>query len=99
MTSAQVSHARVRPAFWSPKESFLNMFRWRQHLVYTDSAGIRHERWDDPEPLPNPFKVWSGLTLRGFLAAQIGFWAAFTDAFDFHGMGIQTVKLAKWYGV
>ncbi|CAO1633135.1 unnamed protein product [Parajaminaea phylloscopi] len=85
--------------WWSLKESFLNLFRWRQHIVYTDSLGVKHDRWETPEPLPNPITVWSGLTWRGFFAATIAFYAALVDALDYYGLGVQSVKLAEFYGV
>lgn len=99
MRSPSVSTPARHTAYWSPTAAFLNIFRWRQHIVYIDNLGVKHERWETPIPLPDPITIWSGLTLRGFFAAVIGFSAAFVDAFDYHGMGIQTIKLANYYNV
>lgn len=92
----------LKPATWSLKEAFLNLFRRQQHLLYTDDCGVRHDYWVEPveaTKLLNPITVWKGTSWRGVSAALLAYLAAFTETFDFHGLTIQIIKLADFYDV
>jgi hypothetical protein len=47
------------------KQSFKDLFKWKQRVVVTDpQTGEESWKWQDPEPLQNPIKLFSQLSLR-----------------------------------
>jgi putative sialic acid transporter len=79
------------------KQSFADLFRWKQRVVVTNEFGETHIEWQSPEPLKNPFTLFAQLSARDWLFFLVGLAAWTADAFDFHALSIQTVKLAKYY--
>ncbi|KAI9054948.1 hypothetical protein LZ554_002091 [Drepanopeziza brunnea f. sp. 'monogermtubi'] len=79
------------------KQSLSDLFKWKQRVVVTNEHGETHCEWHDPEPLKNPFSLFAQLSARDWLFFMCGFWAWTADAFDFHALSIQTVKLAAYY--
>lgn len=80
------------------KQSFRDLFTWKQRVVVTNEHGEQHTEWQDPEPIRNPFSLMAQLGPLDWLYFFVGFSAWTADAFDFHALSIQTVKLADWYG-
>ncbi|KAK8170990.1 carboxylic acid transport protein [Phyllosticta citrichinensis] len=79
------------------KQSFGDLFRWKQRVLITNEYGEERTEWQAPEPLPNPFSLFAQLTLRNWVFYIVG-WAAWAvDAIDFHALSIQTTKLADYY--
>ncbi|KAK7512663.1 major facilitator superfamily domain-containing protein [Phyllosticta citriasiana] len=79
------------------KQSFGDLFKWKQRVTITNEYGEERTEWQAPEPLPNPFSLFAQLSLRDWVFFIVG-WAAWTaDAFDFHALSIQTTKLADYY--
>ncbi|RHZ71293.1 hypothetical protein CDV55_107439 [Aspergillus turcosus] len=79
------------------KQSFGDLFRWRQRVVVTNESGETHTEWQSPEPMQNPISLFMQLGARDWLFFIVGFAAWTADAFDFHALSIQTVKLSKYY--
>lgn len=50
-----------------------------------------------PPPLRNPISLFAQLKARDWLFFLVGFAAWTADAFDFHALSIQTVKLAAYF--
>ncbi|KAL8880204.1 MAG: hypothetical protein Q9192_008067, partial [Flavoplaca navasiana] len=79
------------------KQSFRDLFRWRQRVAITNEYGEVATEWQTPEPLQNPVKLFMQLSAKDWLFFIVGLLAWTADAFDFHALSIQTVKLAKYY--
>jgi SHS family lactate transporter-like MFS transporter len=54
--------------------------------------------WHTPDRLKNPIGLLAQLSLRDWVFFLVGLFAWTADAFDFHALSIQTVKLSKYYG-
>ncbi|PHH51516.1 Carboxylic acid transporter protein -like protein [Ceratocystis fimbriata CBS 114723] len=80
------------------KQAFRDLFIWKQRVVVTNEAGETQCEWHDPDPIANPFKLFAALDLRAWINFFVGFAAWTADAFDFHALSIQTVKLGHYYG-
>ncbi|KAL3447358.1 major facilitator superfamily domain-containing protein [Aspergillus insuetus] len=80
------------------KQSWGDLFRWRQRVVITNEQGETHAEWQAPEPFKNPISLFMLLSARDWLFFLVGLAAWTADAFDFHALSIQQVKLAKYYG-
>lgn len=79
------------------KQSLGDLFTWKQRVTLTNEYGETTAEWQSPEPLKNPFSLMAQLSARGWLFFLVGFAAWTADAFDFHALSIQTVKLAAYY--
>lgn len=80
------------------KQSFKDLFIWRQRVVVHSENGETHTEWQDPDPIKNPISLLAQLSARDWLFFVVGFAAWSADAFDFHALSIQTKKLADYYG-
>ncbi|KAJ0417474.1 major facilitator superfamily domain-containing protein [Aspergillus carlsbadensis] len=80
------------------KQSWGDLFRWRQRVVITNEQGETYAEWQDPEPFKNPISLFMLLSARDWLFFLVGLAAWTADAFDFHALSIQQVKLANYYG-
>lgn len=81
------------------RQSLSDLFVWRQRVVVTSAAtGESHCEWQDPDPIQNPISLFAQLSARDWLFFLCGLGAWTADAFDFHALSIQTVKLSKYYG-
>lgn len=78
-------------------QSFRDLFRWQQRVEIYNDDGESTYVWQKPEPLRNPISLMAQLTAKGWLFFLVGLAAWTADAFDFHALSIQTVKLAKYY--
>ncbi|GAP91613.1 putative carboxylic acid transport protein [Rosellinia necatrix] len=79
------------------KQSFADLFKWKQRVVVTNDLGETHAEWQTPAPLRNPFSLMALLSAKDWLYFFVGWFAWTADAFDFHALSIQTVKLSKYY--
>lgn len=79
------------------KQSLGDLFKWKQRVTITNEYGETTTEWQSPEPLKNPFSLMAQLSARDWLFFVVGFCAWTADAFDFHALSIQTVKLAAYY--
>ncbi|EEB99871.1 hypothetical protein MPER_00336 [Moniliophthora perniciosa FA553] len=84
--------------FATAKQSFGDLFRWKQRVQVTNEYGETRTEWQAPEPLKNPISLFAQLSLKDWVFFLVGFCAWTADAFDFHALSIQTVPLAKYYG-
>ncbi|KPI37736.1 Carboxylic acid transporter-like protein [Cyphellophora attinorum] len=91
------AEAWPRGTFATAKQSFGDLFRWKQRTQITNDYGESHFVWQNPEPLKNPISLFGQLTAKAWLFFIVGLLAWTADAFDFHSLSIQTVKLAKYY--
>lgn len=83
--------------FATAKQAFGDLFKWKQRVVVTNEDGETHAEWQAPEPIQNPIKLCMQLSARDWLFFFVGLAAWTADAFDFHALSIQTVKLSKYY--
>jgi len=81
------------------KQSISDLFKWKQRVVVTNDLGETTTEWQTPPKLRNPFSLLAQLTAMNWVFFLVGFAAWSADAFDFHALSIQTVKIAKYYKV
>ncbi|PLB39452.1 carboxylic acid transport protein [Aspergillus candidus] len=79
------------------KQSWGDLFRWKQRVSVVNAHGETRAEWVSPDPIQNPISLLWQLSLRDWIFFIVGFCAWTADAFDFHALSIQTVKLAKYY--
>lgn len=79
------------------KQAWSDLFIWKQRVVVTNDLGETTTEWQDPPQWRNPFSLLAQLTAMNWVFFIVGFAAWTADAFDFHALSIQTVKLAKYY--
>ncbi|KAL5343824.1 major facilitator superfamily domain-containing protein [Aspergillus crustosus] len=84
--------------FATAKQSWGDLFRWRQRVVITNEQGETYAEWQDPESFKNPIGLFMMLSARDWLFFLVGLAAWTADAFDFHALSIQQVKLSNYYG-
>nr|CAB88550.1 related to carboxylic acid transport protein JEN1 [Neurospora crassa] len=81
------------------RQSWKDLFIWKQRVVVTNVYGETATEWAKPVPLKNPISLLAQLSGRDWICFLVGFCAWSADAFDFHALSIQQVKLAAYYGV
>jgi MFS family permease len=79
------------------KQSFKDLFIWKQRTEVVEANGDVRYEWRAPPPIQNPFTLFAKLGARGWLFFIVGLICWMADAFDFHALSIQTVKLAAYY--
>ena len=79
------------------KQGLKDLFIWKQRTEILNEFGEATYEWQHPEPLKNPFTLFAALGAKGWIFFIVGLFAWCADAFDFHALSIQTVKLAKYY--
>ncbi|EEP77144.1 hypothetical protein UREG_01993 [Uncinocarpus reesii 1704] len=79
------------------KQCWGDLFRWEMRVEVVNELGEKHTEWQAPEPLQNPISMAAQLSARDWLYFLVGLFAWLADAFDFHALSIQTVKLSKYY--
>ncbi|KAH6893113.1 major facilitator superfamily domain-containing protein [Thelonectria olida] len=79
------------------KQAWGDLFIWKQRVVVTNEHGETATEWRDPDPIKNPISLMAQLSAKDWVFFIVGFCAWTADAFDFHALSIQTVKLAKYY--
>ncbi len=87
----------VRGTIATAKQSFADLFVWKQRVAITNDYGETYCEWQSPRPLRNPISLFRMLGAKEWLFFLVGLAAWTADAFDFHALSIQTVKLAKYY--
>jgi len=87
----------AKGTFATAKQSLRDLFIWKQRVEVTNAAGESHTEWEDPEPIKNPISLLAQLSAKDWLFFLVGLSAWTADAFDFHALSIQTVKLSKYY--
>jgi hypothetical protein len=81
----------------SARQALGDLFIWKQRVTVTNDYGETHTEWQSPSPLKNPFSLFALLGAKDWLFFVVGLAAWTADAFDFHALSIQTVKLAAYY--
>jgi len=79
------------------KQNFSDLFKWEQRVEVRNEYGEVRYEWMRPTPLRNPFSLMRQLTASNWLYFLVGLASWTADAFDFHALSIQTVKLAAYY--
>ncbi|KAI0011868.1 carboxylic acid transport protein [Xylariaceae sp. FL0662B] len=87
----------AKGTFATAKQSLGDLFRWRHRVVVTNELGESHTEWQPPDEFRNPISLFRMLSAKDWLFYFVGFFSWTADAFDFHALSIQTVKLAKYY--
>ncbi|KAL7620120.1 hypothetical protein AAE478_009112 [Parahypoxylon ruwenzoriense] len=87
----------AKGTFATAKQSWGDLFRWKQRVVVTNELGESHTEWQPPEKLKNPFSLFMQLSAKEWLYFLVGLFSWTADAFDFHALSIQTVKLSRYY--
>lgn len=80
------------------RQAWKDLFIWNQRVVVAHPNGGTTTEWARPVPLRNPISLLAQLSARDWLFFIVGFAAWSADAFDFHALSIQQVKLAAYYG-
>lgn len=75
------------------KQAWGDLFIWKQRVVITNEHGESHGEWRSPPPLRNPISLFMLLSAKDWLYFLVGLFAWTADAFDFHALSIQTVKV------
>ncbi|CAG8219485.1 unnamed protein product [Penicillium nalgiovense] len=83
--------------FATARQSIGDLFIWKQRVEVTNEHGETHAEWQSPERIKNPFGLMAQLSARDWVFFIVGLAAWTADAFDFHALSIQTVKLANYY--
>ncbi|CAI7616616.1 unnamed protein product [Penicillium bialowiezense] len=83
--------------FATARQAFGDLFIWKQRVEVTNEHGESRTEWQAPEPIKNPISLMAQLSARDWLFFLVGLTAWTADAFDFHALSIQTVKLADYY--
>ncbi|CAI7662682.1 unnamed protein product [Penicillium glandicola] len=83
--------------FATARQSIGDLFIWKQRVEVTNEHGESHAEWQSPERIQNPFSLMAQLSARDWVFFLVGLTAWTADAFDFHALSIQTVKLASYY--
>ena len=90
----------IAQGIWpTAKQSWSDLFKWKQRVVVYNESGETTTEWQAPPKLRNPFSLMAQLTAMNWVFFIVGLAAWTADAFDFHALSIQTVKLAKYYKV
>jgi MFS family permease len=97
-TTHEPAEPIAKGTFATAKQCFGDFFRWKQRVVVTNQDGETHTEWAVPVPLKNPVSLLAQLSSQDWLHFIVGFSAWSADAFDFHSLSIQQVKLAIYYG-
>lgn len=79
------------------KQSFRDLFIWKQRVVVTNDYGETTCEWQDPGRIQNPFTLFAMLDTKGWIFFLVGLFSWTADAFDFHALSIQTVKFGHYY--
>ncbi|EON69306.1 hypothetical protein W97_08566 [Coniosporium apollinis CBS 100218] len=79
------------------RQAWKDLFIWNQRAEVINEYGEARYEWQKPEPLKNPISLFAQLSARDWLFFLVGLAAWTADAFDFHALSIQTVKLAAYY--
>ena len=96
-TTGEEAEPIARGTLATARQSFRDLFRWKQRVQITNEFGEYRTEWQKPLPLQNPFSLLAKLTPSGWLFFAVGFASWTADAFDFHALSIQTTKLADYY--
>jgi hypothetical protein len=81
------------------KQSFSDLFKWKQRVIVYAENGETTTEWQSPPRLRNPISLMAQLTAMNWVFFLVGLSAWTADAFDFHALSIQTVKISKYYKV
>ncbi|OCT50772.1 carboxylic acid transport protein [Cladophialophora carrionii] len=87
----------VRGTWATAKQSWSDLFTWKQRVAITNDYGETYCEWQSPRPLRNPISLFAQLSATDWLFFLVGLAAWTADGFDFHALSIQTVKLAAYY--
>ncbi|KAM0255453.1 hypothetical protein ACHAQJ_005753 [Trichoderma viride] len=79
------------------KQSWKDLFVWKQRVVLTNAYGETRCEWHEPDRIQNPISLLAQLSAKDWLFFLVGWLSWTADAFDFHALSIQTVKLSKYY--
>ncbi|KAH6611524.1 carboxylic acid transport [Trichoderma cornu-damae] len=79
------------------KQSWKDLFVWKQRVVLTNTYGETRCEWQEPDRVQNPISLFAMLSAKDWLFFVVGWLSWTADAFDFHALSIQTVKLSKYY--
>lgn len=96
-----ISNAPADPVakgiFATAKQSWGDLFRWKQRVIVTNELGEFYTEWHAPERPRNPISLFMLLSTKDWIYFLVGMYAWTADAFDFHALAIQTVKLSNYY--
>ena len=79
------------------KQAISDLFVWKKRVVISNEYGETRCEWHENDKFVNPFSLLAMLSAKGWLFFTCGFVSWTADAFDFHALSIQQVKLAAYY--
>lgn len=97
MSTNEPAEPEAKGILATAKQSWSDLFRWQMRVEVTNEVGETRYEWQNPERLKNPISMCAELSLRDWLFFAVGLFSWLADAFDFHALSIQTVKLSKYY--
>ncbi|KAA8650472.1 hypothetical protein EYZ11_000834 [Aspergillus tanneri] len=98
MASNEPADPIPKGSWATAKQAWGDLFIWKQRVEVTNEYGETRTEWQAPAPIENPISLCMQLSARDWLFFLVGLAAWTADAFDFHALSIQTVKLSKYYG-
>lgn len=97
MTSNEPAEPIAKGLLPTARQAFQDLFIWKQRVEVVNEYGESHAEWQAPGPIKNPISLMVQLSARDWLFFLVGLTAWTADAFDFHALSIQTVKLSEYY--
>ncbi|KAI1372360.1 carboxylic acid transport protein [Hypoxylon crocopeplum] len=97
-TGNELADTLAKGVWATAKQSLGDLFRWKQRVIVTNELGESHTEWRAPEKLKNPISLFMQLSAKEWAYFLVGMFAWTADAFDFHALSIQTVKLSTYFG-
>lgn len=97
MTQHEPADDLAKGTLATAKQSWRDLFVWKQRVVLSNEYGETRCEWHEPDAIQNPFSLFAQLSAKEWLFFLVGLCAWTADAFDFHALSIQTVKLAGYY--
>ncbi|GJN75643.1 sialate:H+ symporter (SHS) family MFS transporter [Purpureocillium lilacinum] len=99
MSTGQVEQADdlAKGTLATAKQSLRDLFIWKKRVVVSNEYGETRCEWHEADRFVNPISLMAQLSARDWVFFLVGFVSWTADAFDFHALSIQTVKLSKYY--
>lgn len=92
-STGEMAEPMAKGVLATAKQSFGDLFKWKQRVEIINEFGEAHTEWQKPLPLANPISLLRQLSASNWLFFIVGFASWSADAFDFHALSIQVELL------
>lgn len=96
-TASEPADPIAKGVLATAKQGWSDLFKWKQRVVRMNDHGEMCCEWRAPDHPVNPFRLMALLSAKEWLHFIVGLTAWMADAYDFHALSIQTVKLADYF--